>query len=157
MPEIPEEEKIDEKTLAVFTKKGYEILHPLGEGNFGMVYKGTAVRNGEPVACKVMNLDKIDARFKDKFVTRELAAMIEAKHKYIIQLIDIFRCNRKVYVFMEFAANGDIMGYCKKCLGGIPLKKAYHWFRQSCEGLYYLHNTLFIAHRDLKLENILLD
>ena len=58
---------------------------------------------------------------------------------------------------MEFAANGDIMGYCEQNPGVVPLKKAYHWFRQSCEGLDYLHNTLFMAHRALKLENILLD
>ena len=81
MSSKPEAEKIDEKTLAVFMKKGYEILHPLGHGNFGMVYKGTAVRTGESVACKVMNLDKIDTKFKDRFVSRELAAMIGAKHK----------------------------------------------------------------------------
>src|ERR1700761_5602163 len=111
---MPEEEKLDEKTCAVFKKKGYKIEKSLGAGMFGQVYKGKIIKTGDPVACKVMNLDKVDPLFKNKFLPREMSAIIEANHPNVIRLYDIFKSNHRLYIFMEFAGGGDIMGYLKK-------------------------------------------
>ena len=153
---MPEVEEIDSKTLAVFKKKGYRLDKPLGSGAYGMVYKGQILDSGDLIACKVMNLDKVDPVFKDKFLVREMAAMIEAQHPNVVKVYDIIKANHRIYIFMEFCGGGDIMGYLKKH-GPIPVLKTFYWFNQASEGLDYLHSELHISHRDIKVDNILLD
>ena len=57
---------------------------------------------------------------------------------------------------MEFAGNGDISGYVKKH-GAITESLAFVWFNQVSDGLNYLHTEVHMAHRDIKLDNILLN
>lgn len=148
---------LDEKTQAVFNKKGYEVLTRLGTGAFGQVYKARSkVRNNNMVAVKVMDIEKMSEKVRTKFLPRELTALMEVKHPNAIQVFDIFRCNHRIYIFMEYAGNGDLAGYIKKHkVLQEPL--ACIWFTQTSEAVAYLHNTLKIAHRDIKLDNILLD
>lgn len=57
---------------------------------------------------------------------------------------------------MEFAGNGDLSGYAKKHKG-ITEPLTCKWFFQASSGLSYLHEILKTSHRDIKLDNILLD
>ncbi|CAG2179546.1 unnamed protein product, partial [Oppiella nova] len=148
---------IDSKTAAVFQRKNYELVRALSSGSFGQVFMAKRTDGSdEIVAVKVMDLDKANDNLKNKFYPREMKAMIDANHRYIIRLYDIFRSNHKLYIFMEFAGNGDLSGYIKKHKA-IPEQLACRWFTQTSEGLSYLHNGLFIAHRDIKLDNVLLN
>lgn len=147
--------KLDPKTEAVFRKKCYTIEKMLNEGAFGQVYKGTNTATGELVAIKVMDLDAVGDKFKQKFLPRELAALIGIKHQYVINIHDIIRANHKIYIFMEFANGGDITGYLTKN-GPIPEALSCYWFTQTCRALCYIHEELNIAHRDIKIDNILL-
>lgn len=92
----------------------------------------------------------------EKFLPRELSALMEVKHPYAIRVYDIIRANHRIYIFMEFAGNGDITSYVKK---NKSLKEtlACLWFTQVSEAVNYLHNAVHMAHRDIKLDNILLD
>lgn len=153
---MPEVEEFDDKTKAVLKRKGYQILNALSHGSFGQVYKAINTKTNEDVAVKVMNLTKCKEAFKNKFLPREMAAMIEASHPNIIQLYDIFRSNKRIFIFMEFAGKGDISGYIKKN-GALTEEKTYIWFKQMSDGLNYLHTEVHIAHRDIKIDNVLLN
>ena len=155
MPEL-EEIQVDEKTKKVFKRKGYNIDKPLGAGSFGKVYLAT--KEGEKCffAVKVMDLSRVSTKFKEKFLPRELAALIEVKHPNIIETFDIFRSNQRIYIFMEYISGGDIAGYIKKN-GPLNEVKACKWFAQVCDALNYLHNTKYMAHRDIKVDNIMLN
>ncbi|KAH7637751.1 testis-specific serine/threonine-protein kinase 4 [Dermatophagoides farinae] len=147
--------RLDPKTAAVFRKKGYSVDKKLNEGAFGQVYKGSNTKTGELVAVKVMDLDKVGDKFKQKFLPRELAALIGIKHESVICIHDIIRANHKIYIFMEFANGGDITGYLHKN-GSISEPLACYWFTQVSNALSYIHDELKIAHRDIKIDNILL-
>lgn len=56
---------------------------------------------------------------------------------------------------MEFASQGDLLTYVQR-VGTIPDDKRTLWSYQLCDAVKYLHE-LEIVHRDLKLENLLLD
>lgn len=92
---------IDDKTRAVFTKKGYELQSKLGAGAFGLVYKARNFKkNNQLFAVKVswararalilhplcsmfaqvMDMTKMSSKLRDKFLPRELAALMEVKH-----------------------------------------------------------------------------
>lgn len=58
---------------------------------------------------------------------------------------------------MEFAPNGNIQDYIVE-RSKAPLKEdlAGYWMNQIFAALEALHDTYHIAHRDLKLENVML-
>lgn len=103
-----------------------------------------------------MDMTKMSPKVRDKFLPRELAALMEVKHRYAIRVFDIFRMSHKVYVFMEYASNGDLAAYVKK---NKILKEplACVWFTQTSEAVHYLHTDVKMSHRDIKLDNILLN
>jgi serine/threonine protein kinase len=57
---------------------------------------------------------------------------------------------------MEYAENGDLLNYIHRN-GPLPEAEARRCFAQVVTTLEYLHVERRIAHRDLKLENVLLD
>jgi serine/threonine protein kinase len=75
------------------------------------------------------------------------------QQKYIF--LSVFENKEKMVLVMEIAAGGELYDYLsdKKCL---EEKEAKRIFRQIATAVYYCHKNN-ICHRDLKLENILLD
>jgi len=57
---------------------------------------------------------------------------------------------------MELSSGGDLFSYIKK-RRRLKEDNARFFFRQIVEGLAYIHNAKLVVHRDIKLENILLD
>jgi len=57
---------------------------------------------------------------------------------------------------MELCSGGDLLTYVRKRR---KLKEdiAKYFFKQIIEGLAYIHHSKLIVHRDIKLDNILLD
>lgn len=147
--------KLDSKTEAVFKRKSYKVELKLSEGAFGQVYKGTNIKTGETVAVKVMDLSKVGTKFKEKFLCREIDALMTIRHEYIIYIHDIIKANNKYYIFMEFANGGDLTHYLQEN-GAMPETLACYWFTQVSQALKYLHIDMKIAHRDIKIDNVML-
>ena len=89
-----------------------------------------------------MNLDAMSAKFKNKFLPRELASLMELRHPNSVRVLDIFRSNRKIYVFMEYASNGELGDYMKK-YGILSEDRAHTWFSQVTGAINYLHEEMF--------------
>lgn len=148
--------QLDPRTKAVFDRKGYAIKKRLASGAYGQVYTAERTSDQKMCAVKIMDLEKCSDKFQQKFLPRELAALIQMKHEYAIQIYDIFKSNKKIYIFMEYASKGTIADYLKK---NGPLDEPFscQWFTQVSEALNYMHSELGICHRDIKVDNILLD
>ena len=147
--------ELDDRTAAVFERKGYDVTQKLAQGAFGQVYKAKKVKTGQLSAVKVMEIDKLSDKMKKVFVPRELKISTELKHPNILNVFDIFKAAGKYYIFMEFAGGGSLSEKCE----GTPAntKLAKKWFRQTADALNYMHEDMMMAHRDIKLENVLLD
>ena len=75
-------------------------------------------------------------------------------HPHIVHLFDVRKDDRFYYAILEFCARGEFFPLVQHS-DFTPLY-ARHYFRQLMAGLAYMHSH-HIAHRDLSLENILLD
>lgn len=142
---------------AVLAQKGYISKQTLGSGSYSKVKLAYCLcgEKKEKVAVKIVDRTRAPKDFLTKFLPRELQIWVTLKHPNIITMISCFEDSSRVYMILEHAENGDALRYIQRC-GAIQESAARVWTSQICDAVKYLHD-LHITHRDLKLENILLD
>eukprot|EP00058_Branchiostoma_floridae_P004288 XP_002589776.1 hypothetical protein BRAFLDRAFT_90449 [Branchiostoma floridae] len=134
----------------------YLIGRTLGEGSFAKVREGLHAVTGEKVAIKV--IDKKTAR-EDAYISRNLRRegrlMQLLRHPNIVQLLEILETENSYYLVLELCEGGDLMEHiCKK--HRLEEAEARRYLRQVVSAVQHLHDA-GIIHRDLKVENLLLD
>ncbi|KAH6960617.1 hypothetical protein DER45DRAFT_165633 [Fusarium avenaceum] len=139
------------------TKFGDFILgNTIGEGEFGKVKLGWKQDSSVQVAIKLIKRDTVGSnpsRFAK--IYREVAILRGVQHPNIVRLIDKVETDRHIGIILEYASGGELFDYI---LNHRYLKDnaARRLFAQLISGVGYLHKK-GIVHRDLKLENLLLD
>ena len=134
----------------------YIIGEEIGSGAFGKVVLGKHIMTGENVAIKILEkniLNKSPEYFD--LVKQELSILKIIKHKYIVQLYEILQTQKHIFIIMEYCEGKDIMDYILK-KNGLSEMESLKYFQQLINALMYLHSQN-IAHRDIKIDNLLLD
>ncbi|GAA6070734.1 NUAK family SNF1-like kinase 2, partial [Tachysurus ichikawai] len=106
------------------------------------------------VAIKSIRKENIKDEQDLIHIRREIEIMSSLNHPYIITIYEVFENKDKIVIVMEYASKGDLFDYI--CERHISEREARHTFRQIVSAVHYCHQN-GIVHRDLKLENILLD
>nr|CAB3494026.1 unnamed protein product [Digitaria exilis]CAB3498524.1 unnamed protein product [Digitaria exilis] len=135
----------------------YELLRSKGNGSFADVWEARHLRTGHRVAVKIISHAKLADEFAGD-VDREIAAMrLLRHHPHIAHLHEAIRGADHTYLVMELAASGDLYDYVDAADRSRLSEPEARWiFRQLVAGVAYCHRNM-IVHRDLKLENVLLD
>eukprot|EP00347_Sterkiella_histriomuscorum_P013145 403365841 len=90
-------------------------------------------------------------------VKREIKIMERLDHKGIAKLYEAFDTHKQVFLIMEYVNGGSLHGYLKsKPNRQMHEIEAKYLFKQVVSALYYCHQRN-VTHRDIKLENILLN
>ena len=137
----------------------YEIGDLLGKGSWGEVRRGRNVQTNQAVAIKLVDLKKImepkECSRQRLTLQREISILKLLNHPNIVKLYDAFEHEDKFYLIMELVTGGELFHYV---LNRKVLKEdeARRFFRQMTSAIEYCHSCLVI-HRDIKLENVLLD
>ncbi|KAJ8099142.1 kinase-like domain-containing protein [Lipomyces tetrasporus] len=136
----------------------YTLGTTLGEGEFGKVKLGWRRDGKHPaeVAVKLIKKESIppmsnrEAKFQ-----REIIVLRHLRHPNIVRLQEIIQNEKYIGIVLEYASGGELFDYI---LEHKYLKdnSACRLFAQLVSGVDYLHSK-GIVHRDLKLENLLLD
>ncbi|KAL9253130.1 Serine/threonine-protein kinase SAPK1-like protein [Drosera capensis] len=129
----------------------YEIIKELGAGNFGVAKLAREKSSGELYAIKY-----IERGIRiDEHVQREIINQRSLKHPNIIAFKEVFLTPTHLAIVMEYAAGGEL--FERICIAGrFSEDEARYFFQQLISGVSYCH-SMEICHRDLKLENTLLD
>ncbi len=76
-------------------------------------------------------------------------------HPNIVKLYEVLESSSDIFVVMEYVSGGELFEVVAQ-KGKLSESEARFYFRQIIQGVEYCHNNL-VSHRDLKLENILID
>ncbi|XP_043654870.1 serine/threonine-protein kinase par-1 isoform X8 [Drosophila teissieri] len=136
-------------------RQRFDIIKKLGQGTYGKVQLGINKETGQEVAIKTIKKCKIEAEADLVRIRREVQIMSSVHHPNIIHIYEVFENREKMVLVMEFAAGGELYDYLSE-RKVLTEEEARRIFRQVATAVYYCHKHK-ICHRDLKLENILLD
>ena len=136
----------------------YRIGKLIGQGGFAKVNLGLNVLTGRVVAIKSFNKNiktKIGINMDMVKVLYEINLMKKLNHQNITKILETFEDDQFYFIIMEYINGGNLFSYVKK-RRKLSEKVAKFLFRQIILGIKHIHSNL-IVHRDIKLENILID
>lgn len=130
----------------------YKVQYVIGAGTFARVYR--AEKDGEVYAVKVLR-----KRFRDEVkeleqFLREGSMGLKLRHPNIVSIYDVIPDKRNPFLVMEFVEGQTLRDLVKR-RGGLPAELALQLMYEISSGLAYA-GSLGIAHRDLKLSNVLI-
>ena len=134
----------------------YALGAELGSGAFGKVVLGRHILTNELVAIKI--LDKmILSHTPDDYqsVKQEINILKSVKHKHIVQLYEVLQTSQHIFIIMEYCEGKDLLDYILT-KSKLSEEESLKYFQQLINALFYLHSQN-IAHRDIKIDNMLLD
>ena len=60
-----------------------------------------------------------------------------------------------VYIAMNYCTLGSLESVLKQHGTKVPVQAKQEWITQLCSGIQFLHDTVIVAHKDIKSDNIL--
>ncbi len=165
-------------------KGKYKLTHVIGQGGFGITYKGIwytevsgplgAVKTEIPVCVKEYFFKdycyrepdsqavKVHSetgkalfdKFKEKLI-KEAKILSEVHHPYIVNVLEVFEENNTAYIAMEYIS-GNSLKFLLEREGILPETKVLKYVRQIGEALCFVHEKN-ILHLDIKPSNVLVD
>ncbi|KAK6754782.1 hypothetical protein RB195_013646 [Necator americanus] len=130
-------------------------LRKIGEGTYGIVFKGVHKRSGKLVALKKISLER-DNEGVPSTCIREICLLKDLNHRNIVRLYDVIHSGMQLYLVFEFI-DRDLKTLLDKLPGKrLPVRHAKSFLWQLLQALAYCH-TRRVLHRDLKPQNLLVD
>ena len=133
----------------------YKYGRLIGKGAFGKVNIGLHVLTGRIVAIKSFNKKKLKNEHAKLKILQEIELMKNLRHSSVVKLLDTFETNEYLLIIMENISGGDLLSFVKKRTK-LNEKICKHIFKQLLLSIKFIHSKNII-HRDIKLDNILID
>lgn len=142
----------------------YQIIRTIGSGSTGKVKLGVNIRNQRKVAIKIISRKYInDSTKKSKEtpssrkrrILREAAILNLAHHPNIVRFYDLYITEEYYCMVFEYVDGGQMLDYIINH-GKMKESQALKFFIQLLSAVSYCHEN-GIVHRDLKIENVLID
>ncbi|KAF5451350.1 hypothetical protein F2P56_026465 [Juglans regia] len=129
----------------------YDFVRDIGSGNFGVARLMRDKHTKELVAVKYIERgDKIDENVK-----REIINHRSLRHPNIVRFKEVILTPTHLAIVMEYASGGELFERIGSAVR-FSEDEARFFFQQLISGVSYCHE-MQVCHRDLKLENTLLD
>jgi 5'-AMP-activated protein kinase catalytic alpha subunit len=127
----------------------------LGKGSFSLVKQGTDIETNYKYAVKCIPKDNMKTKADLERFEREVRVILKMDHPGIIKICNFLVDDQFFYLIMELVV-GDTLLSQISMTGVLNEANSKPLFKQVLTTLSYIHDQ-GIAHRDLKLENVLLD
>ena len=156
---------------ALLKQGTYQIEKLLGEGGFGITYKGICLQNSAEVAIKELwpekaarigttvtwpfSITPLERQHQLNKFQLEASCQYQCIHPNIARIYDWFEENGTAYIVMEFIS-GQSLYQILKNEGILDENRVKSYFIKIAEALKVIHDKNLL-HRDIKPDNILID
>ncbi|CAI2360806.1 unnamed protein product [Moneuplotes crassus] len=137
------------------TLEDFEIIDFLGQGTFGKVYLTKLRSTGSLYAIKSISKEILKEYDQEENTKLEEQILLSCDHTFLLGMDFVFQNEESIYFVMPYVQGGELYRLLKKNKR-FPEEIVKFYTIQLILGLEYLHDRN-IVHRDLKLENILID
>ena len=133
----------------------YKYGRLLGKGAFGKVNLALHIASGKLVAMKSFNKKKLLTEYSKKKIINEIEVLkLLKKNIFCTKIFDTFQTETHILIVMEFIC-ADLLNFIRR-REKLNETISKYIFKQIVLGLKYMKKKN-IVHRDIKLDNLLLD
>jgi serine/threonine protein kinase len=141
----------------------YKIEEEIGHGLHSIVYAGRDLRDGQPVAIKIINFTHGSTGVRAQTTSRrqtfwkeiEMLLYLQPLNPYVIRIFDYDHNNRNGIIIMERGETfRDTLVEYLLTKTPMPPSMIHRFWSQMVEAIYYMH-TIGIVHGDCKPENFI--
>ncbi|KAL1828862.1 hypothetical protein DCAR_0208124 [Daucus carota subsp. sativus] len=131
----------------------YELLHELGKGSYGAVYKARDLKTSEMVAIKVISLSEGEEGYEE--IRGEIEMLQQCSHPNVVRYLGSYQGEEYLWIVMEYCGGGSVADLMNITDEPLEEYQIAYICKEALKGLSYLH-SIFKVHRDIKGGNILL-
>ena len=129
----------------------------LGTGAYASVKLAVSKTEGKKFALKIYEKYRLTDPSKKKNVAREIEILKKIDHPNIVKMFEVVETPKQLHLVLEFISGGSLGAYLKKKPNRrLDENECRNLFRQLVLAVEYIHSQK-VTHRDLKLENLLMD
>lgn len=132
----------------------YELLHKLGQGAFGVVFKARHIKLNRIVALKRLLIGERAGPAEVRRFRAEAEAVAKLDHPGIVPIFEVGQHQQQHYFSMGFVEGRSLAA--EVAVGPLPPREAARLVQEVAQAVQYAHDK-GVVHRDLKPANILLD
>jgi hypothetical protein len=146
----------------------YIIGKQIGFGGFSVVKEVVTIENGKRVvhAVKIVRKSQNDkSEMENDQIQTQFDHEVEIwrflRHPYILPLLRVYTTDYATYCITRLNKGGTLFDLVRDTrrnkINGLPAHLVKRYTYQLASALRYLHNDVMVVHRDVKLENCLVD
>lgn len=135
---------------------GYVLGDVVGRGTFSECREATKAATGEHYAIKIIQPMVSESSEVMLECGREVSVWRRLSHPNILPLVDCMFIDGSCVCVMPLCDFGNLKDYLDNN-GSLDERTAKQVFKMICSAVHYLHTSAELVHRDVKLENVLLD
>lgn len=134
----------------------YAKIEKVGEGTYGVVFKGKHKESGKLVAIKKIRMESEDEGVPSTAI-REISLLKELVHPNIVSLFEVLMEESRLYLIFEFLCM-DLKKYLDTFTNDKYMEPAQvkSYLYQITQAILFCHKRR-VLHRDLKPQNLLID
>jgi len=146
----------------------YIIGKQIGYGGFSVVKEVTSIEDGTPVVNAVKIVRKAQ-REKSELENERIQSQFDheveiwrfLRHPYILPLLRVYTTEFATFCITKLNKGGTLFDLVRETRRqkkpGLPVHLVKRYAYQLASAMRYLHNDVQVVHRDIKLENCLLN
>lgn len=158
----------DDEGQGIGYSSEYIIGKQIGYGGFSIVKEVTSMENGKPVVNAVKIVRKLQqdkSEIENEQIQTQFDHEVEIwrflRHPYILPLLRVYTTDHATFCITKLNKGGTLFDLIRDTRrqkkNGLPAHLVKRYAYQLASAMRYLHNDVQVVHRDIKLENCLLD